>query len=67
MYEGYKHRSDVEMERIAWHAANLMNVHLKKNSRVSVDQLLGKNKRKSMTQEERSAGIEKLRKLTGSR
>ena len=62
MVEGYNLRVEHEMRRLAWHAANVMNVHLKKQHRVTVDQLLGKGKR-SMTQEEKQTEFEKLIKL----
>lgn len=62
MVEGYNLRVEHEMRMLAWHAANVMNVHLKKQHRVTVDQLLGKGKR-SMTQEEKQAEFEKIAKL----
>lgn len=40
--EGYQERVEHEMYRLAWHAANLMNVHLKK--KVTVKKLLGKER-----------------------
>ncbi|CAM3876780.1 hypothetical protein COLU111180_11990 [Cohnella lubricantis] len=60
MCEGYNLRVEAEMQRLAWHAANLMNVHLKKQHRVTADQLLGKGK-KRMTPEDRESGVQKLR------
>lgn len=60
MCEGYNLRIEHEMRRLAWHAANVMNVHLKKRHRVTVDQLLGK--KKQMTDAEREAELVKLRK-----
>jgi len=47
------------MQRIAWHAANVMNVHLRKRHRVTIDQLLGK--KRMMTDVERAAEFEKLK------
>ena len=60
MCEGYNLRVENEMRRLAWHAANIMNVHLKKRHRVTVDQLLGK--KRAMTDAEREAELGKLRK-----
>jgi len=60
MCEGYNLRIEHEMRRLAWHAANVMNVHLKKRNRVTVDQLLGK--KRTMTDAEREAEMVKLRK-----
>ncbi|SMO48815.1 hypothetical protein [Melghirimyces algeriensis] len=40
MAEGHQRRQELEMEKLAWHAANLMNIHLKK--KVSVNKLLGR-------------------------
>jgi len=59
MVEGYNLRVEHEMRRLAWHAANVMNVHLKK--KVTPDKLLGK--REPMSREERKAEFEKLKKL----
>lgn len=39
------------MHRLAWHAANLMNVHLKK--KVTVKKLLGKERNMAMEERER--------------
>jgi hypothetical protein len=61
MCEGYNLRIEHEMTRLAWHAANVMNVHLKRRQRVTVDQLLGKGKRQ-MTPDERAAEFAKLKK-----
>jgi len=61
MLDGYQYRADIEMHRIAWHAANVMNVHLKRNNRVTVDKLLGK--KREMTIAEKHAEFEKLKKL----
>ncbi|MDR6225450.1 hypothetical protein [Desmospora profundinema] len=49
--EGYQERVDLEMHRLAWHAANLMNVHLKK--KVTVKKLLGKERNMAMEERER--------------
>lgn len=48
---------DQEMHRLAWHAANIMNVHTKK--KITVKQLLGKEKR--MTREEKLEKFEQLK------
>lgn len=66
MCEGYNLRVEHEMQRLAWHAANIMNVHLKKRQRVTVDQLLGKGK-KPMTMPEREAEYAKLQKIIADR
>lgn len=46
--EGHKKRSDYELERLAWHVANVVNriPHFGKGSRkpVTVDELLGREK-----------------------
>lgn len=44
------------MQQLAWHAANIMNVHVKK--KITVRQLLGKDKTDS--KEEKHAKFEKL-------
>nr|BDD45774.1 hypothetical protein 3 [bacterium]BDD47213.1 hypothetical protein 6 [bacterium] len=44
------------MEKLAWHAANLMNVHLKK--KVTVKKLLGKDQ--PQTQIDKHKNFEKL-------
>jgi hypothetical protein len=45
------------MQKTAWLAANLMNIHLKK--KVTVNQLLGKSK--TMAQEDKVAKFEELK------
>jgi hypothetical protein len=55
---GYELRQEIEIQRTAWLAANLMNIHLKR--RVTIDQLLGKSK--SMTRESKVAQFEELKK-----
>ena len=50
-------RMDVEMQKTAWLAANIMNVHTKR--RVTVDQLLGKSK--TQTQEDKVKNFELLK------
>jgi hypothetical protein len=47
----------MEMQRTAWLAANLMNIHLKR--KVTVSQLLGKSK--TMTKEDKIAKFEQLK------
>ncbi|WP_405458117.1 hypothetical protein [Paenibacillus sp. HJGM_3] len=59
MIEGYKLKTEWEMERLAWHAANVMNVHLKKP--VTVKRLLGKERRQTL--ESKAEEFEKLAKL----
>ena len=65
MCEGYNLRIEREMQRLAWQTAHLMNVHLRKRQRVTVDQLLGK--KKQMTQLEREAEFEKLKRIIAER
>lgn len=60
MLEGYKLKSEWEMERLAWHAANVMNVHLKR--KVTIKQLLGKDK-KQQSMEDKRKQFEKLQSL----
>lgn len=40
--DGYRRRTDRELERLAWQTANLMNVHLKKKDRMTMQKLLGR-------------------------
>ncbi len=58
MLSGYEMRQDIEMQKTAWLAANLMNIHLKR--KVTASQLLGKSK--SMTREDKVAKFEELKK-----
>lgn len=62
MVEGYNLRVEHEMQRLAWHAANVMNVHLRRRDQVTVKKLLGKEK-PPMSREEKEAEFEKLRKI----
>lgn len=57
--EGYLDREDREMTKLAWHASNIMNVHLKK--KVTVKKLLGKEK--VMTVESKEEEFNKLIEL----
>lgn len=57
MLSGYELRQEIEMQRTAWLAANLMNVHLKR--KVTVSQLLGKTK--TMAREDKVAKFEQLK------
>ncbi len=57
MVKGYELRQEMEMQRTAWLAANLMNVHLKR--KVTVQQLLGKSK--SMSKEDKISKFEELK------
>ena len=50
-------RMDIEMQKTAWLAANLMNVHTKRT--ITVEQLLGKSK--TQTQEEKVKNFERLK------
>ena len=56
MAEGYRERMDQQMHLLAWHAANIMNVHLKR--KVTVKKLLGKER--VMTREEREIQFERF-------
>jgi hypothetical protein len=60
MWDGYKRKSDTELERIAWHAANLMNIHLKR--KVTAKQLLGKDK-KVQSDADKKAEFKKLQRM----
>jgi hypothetical protein len=42
MLNGYKEKVEAEKFRCAWMVANLVNVHLDKSNKVSIDDLLGK-------------------------
>lgn len=57
MIEAYQEKMDITRHLVAWHAANVMNVHTKKH--ITVDKLLGK--KKEMTSIEREEEITKLR------
>jgi hypothetical protein len=57
MLSGYELRQELEMQRTAWLAANLMNIHLKK--KVSVQQLLGKSRTQS--REDKVSKFEQLK------
>lgn len=59
MIEGYQLRNEQDMERLAWHAANTMNVHLKR--KVTIKQLLGKGP-KRQTDDEKAKQLAKLGK-----
>lgn len=59
MVEGYNLRTEREMHLLAWHAANIMNVHLKR--KVTVKKLLGKGK--IMTFESKEQQFNKLMDL----
>jgi hypothetical protein len=57
MLSGYELRQELEMQRTAWLAANLMNIHLKK--KVTVQQLLGKSRTQS--REDKVSKFEQLK------
>lgn len=63
LMSGYELRQELEMQRTAWLAANLMNVHIKK--KVTVQQLLGKSKTSS--KEEKVAKFEELKQRLNAR
>lgn len=64
MAGGYQERLDTQMHLLAWHAANVMNVHLKR--KVTVKKLLGKQK--TMTPIERDIeGAKLIKALTEGR
>lgn len=60
---GYQSRVDDQRMMLAWHAANVMNVHLKK--KITPKKLLGKEKQMSM--EDREAEFEKLKRALNER
>lgn len=60
MMEGRKHQADMEMRRLAWHAANVMNVHLKKP--VTVEKLL--KPKPQQTDQDKKKQFDKLAKLS---
>lgn len=57
--DGYNQRQEMELQKLAWHAANVMNVHLPKRRQVTVKKLLGKEK-KPMTEEQRKEAYDRL-------
>src|SRR5690606_37796103 len=61
LVEGYQLREEIQMQKIAWHAANLMNIHLPRRKQVTVKKLLGKEK-PPMTPDQRQAEFEKLKR-----
>lgn len=63
MIQAYEEKMDITRHLIAWHAANVMNVHTKKH--ITVDKLLGK--KKEMTSIDREAEVEKLRQALKER
>lgn len=60
---GYQERLDTEMNQLAWHAANVMNIHLKK--KVTPKKLLGQDK--DMTPLEREQEWTKLKEALAER
>lgn len=58
MSEGYEQKMDLQMQMLAWHCMNIMNVHLDKRDKVTVDQLLGKNQ--PMSREDKETQFTKL-------
>jgi hypothetical protein len=66
MVEAYNDKLDITMQMLAWHASNIMNVHLKR--KVTPNKLLGKDKSsKSMTMLDRENEVAKLRKALAER
>lgn len=61
--EGYRERMDHVMHIVAWHAANVMNVHLRR--KVTPAKLLGKGR--VMSDVERRAKFAELKKLLDER
>lgn len=59
MADGYEEKMNMQMQMLAWHAANLMNIHLERRNMVTVDKLLGKEK-KIMSKEDREAQFAEL-------
>jgi hypothetical protein len=61
LIEGYNLRTEHEMTRIAVHAAWLINSQPGRKKKVTVKQLLGKDK--TMSQENKQAEFDKLKRL----
>lgn len=62
--EGHQERLEHEMERLAWHAANIINHRTpamgeKRRKAVTIDDLLGRRKSVPTTKEEFLAQLEK--------
>jgi hypothetical protein len=57
LIEGHQKRIDEQMKLAAWHAANIMNVHLKK--KITIRKLLGKDR--TMNEIERGIELSKLK------
>jgi hypothetical protein len=65
MMEAYNQKLELQMQMLAWHAANVMNVHLKRQ--VTPDKLLGKSKSKQMSPIDREQEVAKLRNALSER
>lgn len=63
--EAYNQKLDLQMQMLAWHAANVMNVHLKRQ--VTPDKLLGKGKSKQMSSSDREQEVARLRNALAER
>jgi len=62
--EGFNTRQEMEYQRTAWLAANLMNLHLKR--KITPAKLLGKKpKRDTRTKEEKRRELEAVKRLFG--
>lgn len=60
---GYRLRQENDLHIVAWHACNVMNIHLKK--KITVKKLLGKDR--TMTPFDREKELEKLNKALSGR
>jgi hypothetical protein len=63
--EGYQDRFDTHMYTVAWHAALVRNVHLKRKHQKTPDQLLGK--KKTMTQQDIADEVDKFKYILQER
>ena len=62
--EGFNTRQEMEYQRTAWLAANLMNLHLKR--KVTAAKLLGKHKKRdTRTKEQKRAELDEVKRLLG--
>jgi hypothetical protein len=66
MAEGYMERLDLQMYLLAWHASNIMNVHLRR--KITPDKLLKKKKQTKSEEsiEQRKSEFEALMEELGT-
>ena len=66
MLQGYKEKVEAEIFRCAWMVANLVNVHLDRNNKVSIGDLLGeKEQPAAKTPEQKKLELDELRRRFG--